>query len=80
MIDLPRIPSDLDHPLIYVALLFPQEGIIFSSGTSYATNGGIHSFKDLKIPNIYFNGQEGTTEEVEIQLNDLGWHVVIDDE
>ena len=80
MIELPSLPSELTFPMMYVAVLFPNEGIIFSKGKSYADNGGIHSFKDINIPHIYFNGSEGTTEVVEKQLEDLGWHVVIDDE
>ena len=80
MIELPEIPTTLKFPLMYVAIIFPEDGIIFSKGKSYANAGGIHSFKEIGMHPIYFNGSEGTTEEIEKALTDLGWRVVIDDD
>ena len=80
MDNLPRTPSELTFPLIHVAIIFPEDGIIFSRGKSYADAGGIHSFKEIGMHPIYFNGSEGTTEEIKKELTELGWHVVVDND
>ncbi len=78
---LPKIPSEpLKFNQLYVAELFPEEGIIFGIG-SIDAEGAVWEVKSSPpgVEDIDFTEVDHeSTSKIKKLLVDAGWHVVID--